>query len=546
MSNKTDSKKEDEKRRRRIIISSCTAFRYFGNIGKINKETHTTIDDNTNEKERNVNDKLKFDVDDLDSKTIKLKNGDYKIGFTLRGVESDKFTCTTSDSEIATCVIEDGYVRVKPLKAGTITLTVETEVNGIRYIAQTKIKIVGEESSSSNDKDSKTSHSKHSKNKSDKKNSSSKSKSKNKSSKSSSSKSGNNGTGSTSPSKTSGTVSHYEKEKEARLSSLTVNNYKLYPQFNENTTAYIVSVPSNVTSVNINATAKSSKATISGIGNITLTGNSTIAKVVVKSESGNTLTYTIKINKKENVNYLSSDATLKHLSLEGYSLNPTFNKDTLRYNVSIPYEKTAIDVSAIANNENALVTVSGNQNLKVGSNEVRIDVLAENGNSKTYIVNVTRLDKAQVSSNAYLANLVIGNGVLTPTFNKNTYSYTVNVDSNTDKLVFTSIIPEDENSTVSISGNENFTTGNNKVVITVTSKSGVKKDYEINVIKAADSSLSNNTTITNIGVKDNGDNTVYNATPTANPLEYSVTVPSTVSNINITYTKGHELIVILI
>ena len=105
--------------------------------------------------------------------------------------------------------------------------------------------------------------------------------------------------------------------------------------------------------------------------------------------------------------------------------------------------------------------------------------MAENGNIKTYTINITRKDKLS----SKIENLVVREGTLSPTFGKEQLEYTISIPNEYRKI--TPIITlEDENATYEIKGNSNFNVGNNVVTIEVTSSD--KKEttiYTLNVIR---------------------------------------------------------------
>ena len=82
-----------------------------------------------------------------------------------------------------------------------------------------------------------------------------------------------------------------------KLSGITIDGYSLTPTFSKDTEKYDLVVDSSVSSVNIRATAIDSKATVSGAGTISLGSGTTIVKIVVKAESGDTRTYQVSIAK---------------------------------------------------------------------------------------------------------------------------------------------------------------------------------------------------------------------------------------------------------
>jgi len=100
----------------------------------------------------------------------------------------------------------------------------------------------------------------------------------------------------------------------------------------------------------------------------------------------------IKPKEYSSNNYLSS------LSVEGFNLDSTFNKETLEYNVELPNGTEKIKINAKAEDGNAKVTGSGEKEVTEGTNKIEIKVTAENGNIKTYIINATvkELDPIEV------------------------------------------------------------------------------------------------------------------------------------------------------
>lgn len=89
---------------------------------------------------------------------------------------------------------------------------------------------------------------------------------------------------------------------------------------------------------------------------------------------------------------LSADNSLKSLVLSAGTLSPAFKYSTVNYKATVPHDVTNIAVSAVASNAKATVeSVTGNNNLQVGENVIKIVVKAENGTTATYAIKVTRL-----------------------------------------------------------------------------------------------------------------------------------------------------------
>lgn len=95
----------------------------------------------------------------------------------------------------------------------------------------------------------------------------------------------------------------------------------------------------------------------------------------------------------------SKDNNLKNLSVEGYELDKTFDKDTLEYNITAPTGTTTVKVLATVNDKTASISGDGEIEVTEGSNTIPIVVTAQNGDQKTYtiIVNVEDQNPINVS-----------------------------------------------------------------------------------------------------------------------------------------------------
>ena len=88
---------------------------------------------------------------------------------------------------------------------------------------------------------------------------------------------------------------------------------------------------------------------------------------------------------------LSADNSLKALTISPGTLSPAFKGSTTKYTATVDNSVTSIAVSATPVNEKATIeSVTGNTNLAVGTNVVKIVVKAENGTTATYKITVTR------------------------------------------------------------------------------------------------------------------------------------------------------------
>lgn len=178
-----------------------------------------------------------------------------------------------------------------------------------------------------------------------------------------------------------------ERNTDNTLKSLSIDAGSI--DFDKNTTSYTLKVGHDVSTVNISATANDSKASVSGTGSKTLNDYNNEFSVVVTAENQTKRTYTIKIIRADasgNYGKLSADNELTSLSVEGYEL--AFSKDKLTYDLIAEEDVDSVVVNAKASSEQALVSITGNEGLKPGNNEVKVVVTAENGDVKTYTINV--------------------------------------------------------------------------------------------------------------------------------------------------------------
>lgn len=97
---------------------------------------------------------------------------------------------------------------------------------------------------------------------------------------------------------------------------------------------------------------------------------------------------------------------LTALAVNGYSLTPTFSMYETYYSLIVPNNVTSVSVSATAASATATVSGTGTINLNVGSNSVNIKVTAQDGNVRTYTINIVRSDSSgqtapTISSSTY-------------------------------------------------------------------------------------------------------------------------------------------------
>jgi len=98
---------------------------------------------------------------------------------------------------------------------------------------------------------------------------------------------------------------------------------------------------------------------------------------------------TVKIiTQEELIASYSKDNSLSSITIDGYSLTPAFNKETLEYVVNVPNTVEKINLNAKANDNSATISGLGEKEVSEGDNLFEIIVTAENGSERKYKVNI--------------------------------------------------------------------------------------------------------------------------------------------------------------
>jgi len=285
---------------------------------------------------------------------------------------------------------------------------------------------------------------------------------------------------------------------------------------------------SNTESYNISVI---STATNTVIGTISLprfaltTGNFITNSAVCSSPP---IKFTITVNPTT-----SNNDNLTSLKLSSGTLSPAFARDIINYTALVLNAITSITVTPFAAERSAVITVNGATvasgspsagiPLSVGPNIITT-VLTADGTSKTYTVTVTR----KASDYAFLANLELSRGTLSPAFASGTFDYTSRETRTTSSITVT---PTTGNAFATVKVNDmevgsgtasspvSLTDGINHITIVVTAQNGINtKTYSLVVTKepvpvsdadralsANDGQLAEDGIIVHQGVSPNGD-----------------------------------------
>lgn len=268
------------------------------------------------------------------------------------------------------------------------------------------------------------------------------------------------------------------------LDSITVTledgtELALSPEFDSERANYVLANQAyGVDKVNVAAVKTDDDSTIvSGLGEQLLQTGSNTLVIVVKAQDNTENKYYIKVERAKN-----DDATLKTLNVSGTSLSPSFNPNTFEYNVELESDVTRLtpsDITAIANDTTG-ASVNKGLAMDVTTEYQAHDIIvtAENGDAKTYTINVKR----KKSSDAKLKSVELVNASISPAFSSNNDEYTLTIPSTATEFTITGTANDTENATVE--GNNTYPKTTDKVVLKVIAEDETEKEYTFNVITA--------------------------------------------------------------
>ena len=170
------------------------------------------------------------------------------------------------------------------------------------------------------------------------------------------------------------------KSSDATLKSL--KSGKTVIDFNKNKTSYTVKVDKTITSLGLKAVANNSKAKVKVTGDENFVTGENLVKVVVTAENGTQKTYTITVIKSK-----YGSGPLLDLKVKGYEIAPEFDPSRHAYSLDV-VGKTSVELEYVLRDKDSKVSVEGENNLKVGKNDVKLTVTEKDGTVTTYTVEV--------------------------------------------------------------------------------------------------------------------------------------------------------------
>ena len=133
---------------------------------------------------------------------------------------------------------------------------------------------------------------------------------------------------------------------------------------------------------------------------------------------------------------MSTDNTLKSLSVSNATISPAFNANTTSYTAEVPFEVSKLDVKATANDSKAKVSIDSPNLTPDSTTKVTITVTAENGAKKTYTISVKRAQDPNyvASNNNDLADISVDGFLLSPVFSAENTKYVIWLPYETEKV----------------------------------------------------------------------------------------------------------------
>ncbi len=189
-----------------------------------------------------------------------------------------------------------------------------------------------------------------------------------------------------------------------------------------------------------------------------------------------------KIEISETSQTSDDNSKLEIMRLKQEGITPVFSPDITEY-YFLTKDLNSLEITAIPQNANSEVIVTGNTNFKEGLNTININVNSPDKTSVTnYKIYVTKTNNLE-QANANLETLAIENVTLEPEFANDIYEYNTIVTNTTENLNILAI-PKKQTANVQISGGSNLVYGNNEILINVIAENGyTKKEYKVNVYR---------------------------------------------------------------
>lgn len=184
---------------------------------------------------------------------------------------------------------------------------------------------------------------------------------------------------------------------------------------------------------------------------------------------------------------MSKDNNLKSLTVSNATISPAFNANTTSYTAEVPFEVSKLNVSAVANDSKAKVSINSPNLTPNGTTNVTITVTAENGAKKTYTISVKRAQDPNyvASGNNDLKDISVNGFFLSPVFSTENTRYVIWLPYETENVTVSGA-PADSKASVKVEGGNNLIAGaDNEIKVICTAENGTEKVYTVIAKRAA-------------------------------------------------------------
>lgn len=290
------------------------------------------------------------------------------------------------------------------------------------------------------------------------------------------------------------------------------NALSLSEPFKPEVKTYKISIPNDLDTVRLNVTKEDNTSTVTMNGEEVLTktfsslavGKTTVT-IVVTAQNGDEETYTVDIERADYT--ASNDSSLTDLKVmdvtdtsKEYALTPNFGSAAdNHYSIGdIPYNLASLKIEASLSDTLASIKYyvndveqsSSTVTIPNTSGTIKVEVTAEDNTTKTtYEIAYTKTP----SNNAFLSNITVSEGTLTPSFGKEVYEYTVDLSNDLDTVDFI-VTSEHSGALIKINGEDyvsgstktldNLPVGETSVTIVVTAEDGNSETYVVKINRA--------------------------------------------------------------
>lgn len=185
------------------------------------------------------------------------------------------------------------------------------------------------------------------------------------------------------------------------LRTLTVTSGNLVPAFSPEINSYTLNISKDINEVGVEAIPENDECMVNIKGNTNIAYGESNITIDVITYSGKIKTYNIKVYREKQKLRLTS------LKVENLSISPEFNSEIFEYSISLKANDVrTINIDAISNREDGYVSISGNENLQIGVNLIKLEVKSnETDESVTYTIKVNKIDDSKWKDNAFILSL---------------------------------------------------------------------------------------------------------------------------------------------